>query len=238
MTATTPVKSPTADAHRSHSVRIWDLPTRLFHWLLVSLVIGLVISGNLGGNAMPVHGLLGQGVLTLVLFRLIWGLVGGHWSRFTTFVPTPRRLLAYWVAMRQSGHAPSAGHNPLGALSVLAILTVLLLQVASGLISDDEIAFSGPWAVLAPGDWVSFATGYHKTWGKALLLSLVALHLLAIVWHRLRLRHNLLPAMWHGEQQVPVGTVASRDALGTRVLALLILIACAWLVRWLMAWGQ
>jgi cytochrome b len=142
--------------------------------------------------------------------------------------------VAYVSALRQQRHTRFVGHNPLGALSILAMLLILLLQVSSGLISDDEIAFSGPWAALAPGDWVSWATRYHKTWGKALLLGLVALHLLAIVVHRLRHHHNLVPAMWHGEQQAAAGTVASRDGIGTRVLALLILVACIGLVRWLM----
>lgn len=219
------------------SIRVWDLPTRLFHWLLAALVGGLLVTGQIGGNAMPVHGLLGQGVLTLVLFRLVWGLVGGHWSRFATFLPTPQRLIAYLHALKHPQRDHTIGHNPLGALSIVAMLLVLLLQAGTGLLSDDEIAFSGPWAVLAPGEWVSLATSYHKTWGKALLLGLVALHLLALLYHRLRHRHNLVPAMVHGNQLAAPATIASRDGSMQRSAALLILLCCAGLVRWLVSWG-
>jgi cytochrome b len=234
----TDAERTTAPAVHTHSVRIWDLPTRLFHWLLAALVVGLVVSGNMGGNAMPVHALLGQGVLALVLFRLVWGFVGGHWSRFATFLPTPQRLQAYWQSLRRPAFHLHVGHNPLGALSIVAMLLILLMQVGSGMISDDEIAFTGPLAVLAPSDWVSWATSYHKTWGKTLLLGLVALHLLAMVFHRLRHRHNLVPAMLHGNQEALPGTPPTRDSLGQRVLALVILLACAALVRWLVAFGN
>lgn len=233
----TDAETPTAPLVHTQSVRIWDLPTRLFHWLLALLVVGLVVSGNIGGNAMPVHAWLGQGVLTLVLFRLVWGIVGGHWSRFSNFLPTPRRLKAYWQALQQPQPHHAAGHNPLGALSIVAMLLILLLQACSGLLSDDEIAFTGPWAVLAPSEWVSWATSYHKTWGKTLLLGLVALHLLAILFHRLRFRHNLIPAMLHGNQEALPGTPPTHDRLGQRVVALLILLGCAALVRWLVAFG-
>ena len=231
---------PASSAAVTHlaKVRIWDLPTRLFHWVLVGLVVGLIISGNIGGNAMPVHGLLGQGVLTLVLFRLLWGVVGGHWSRFSTFWPTPGRLQAYWAGLRQHLGPVQAGHNPMGALSIFAMLLILLLQVGSGMMSDDEIAFTGPWAALVASEWVSLATSYHKTWGKALLLALVALHLLAIVFHRLRHRHPLVPAMWHGHQTVTADTPPTRDGWPQRLLALVLLIACGAGVRWLAALGN
>ncbi len=234
----TDAERPTAPRVHTHSVRIWDLPTRLFHWLLAALVVGLVVTGNIGGNAMPVHALLDQGVLALVLFRLVWGFVGGHWSRFTTFLPTPQRLQAYWQSLQRSASHLHVGHNPLGALSIVAMLVILLMQVGSGMISDDEIAFTGPWAVLAPSAWVSWATSYHKTWGKTLLLGLVALHLLAILFHRLRHRHNLVPAMLHGNQEAEPGTPPTRDSLRQRVLALAILLACAALVRWLVSFGN
>ncbi len=124
------------------SVRIWDLPTRLFHWVLALAVVLLVISAKVGGDAMHLHMRLGYLVFALLLFRLVWGVLGGHWSRFARFVPTPARLRAY---LRGSPEASlHAGHNPLGALSVLAMLAVLSLQVASGLFADDEIAYSGP----------------------------------------------------------------------------------------------
>ena len=97
------------------TVRIWDLPTRLFHWLLAASVVALVVTAKVGGNAMVWHFRLGYVVLALLAFRLVWGLVGGRWSRFASFVPTPGRL---WRYLRgSSAEAESAGHSPLGALS-------------------------------------------------------------------------------------------------------------------------
>ena len=126
----------------SHTVRIWDLPTRLFHWALAACIVGLVVSAKLGGNAMVWHFRLGHAVLALLLFRLVWGLVGGHWSRFAVFWVSPARLLRY--VRGQVLPQDTAGHNPLGALSVFALLGAVALQVGTGLFSDDEIAFAGP----------------------------------------------------------------------------------------------
>ena len=107
------------------TVRIWDLPTRLFHWLLAACVIGLVVTGNLGGNAMVWHFRLGYSVLSLVLFRLVWGFAGGHWSRWRQFFLRPAHVIAHLRG--QPGTPPWAGHNPLGSWSVVLMLLWLLL---------------------------------------------------------------------------------------------------------------
>lgn len=217
-------------------VRVWDLPTRLFHWLLALCVIGLLITGNVGGNAMVWHFRLGQAVLTLLLFRLLWGLVGGYWSRWSQLPLRPSRLWAYW---RGQGHPDdSVGHNPLGAWSVFAMLTWLLLQVCTGLMSDDEIAFAGPLTTLVSSATVSAATAWHKGWGKLVLLALVALHLLAILVYCLRRRPPLLPAMVHGDKWLDSTAPASVDDGKRRALALLVLALSVVLVQWLMTLGN
>ena len=112
-----------------HTVRIWDLPTRLFHWLLVLCVVGLVVSANVGGAWMAWHFRFGYSVLTLLLFRVIWGLIGGHWSRFGSFLYGPASL---WRHLRgQSPAAHTAGHSPLGALSVFALRDTDLTKIES-----------------------------------------------------------------------------------------------------------
>ncbi|MEY2802920.1 MAG: hypothetical protein RL657_256 [Pseudomonadota bacterium] len=214
--------------------RIWDLPTRIFHWALLCCVVGLVITGKLGGNAINLHELLGYAVLTLVSFRLLWGLVGGRWSRFVQFVPSWSRLKAY---VRGETRSP-AGHNPLGALSVLAMLGVLILQAVSGLFIDDEIAFTGPLYALVPSFWVEVASEYHTDVGQFLLLGLVGLHVLAIGWHVHRHDRHLVHAMLHGDQMVEEQVPASRDNWMTRLLALVLLLACAYGVKWLVSLGQ
>ena len=109
-------------------VRVWDLPTRVFHWSLASLVIGLFITGNVGGNAMVWHFRCGYAVLSLLLFRLVWGFVGGHWSRWQQLSCTPAAIKQYF-----SNAQHHLGHTPLGSLSVIAMLTLLLVQAGTGL---------------------------------------------------------------------------------------------------------
>lgn len=215
------------------TVRIWDLPTRLFHWLLAACVIGLVVTGNIGGNAMVWHFRLGYAVLCLVLFRLVWGWVGGHWSRWAQM---PLALRQVWAYLRQ-GRAHGAGHNPLGSWSVVLMLAWLLLQVATGMVSDDEIANAGPLTTLVSGATVSAATAWHKGLGEAVLIALVLVHLAAIAWYHLRKRQTLLPAMLHGDKSLPEPVQASLDGASHRLLALLILLLCAAAVRWLVGLG-
>lgn len=219
-----------------HTVRIWDLPTRLFHWLLAGSIVGLVVTAKVGGNAMVWHFRLGYVVLALVAFRLVWGLVGGRWSRFASFVPTPARLLNY---LRGNARPQDkAGHNPLGALSVLALLGVTAAQVSSGLFTDDEIAFAGPLTRFVSGEVVSQFTTYHKEVGQYLLLGLVALHLLAIAFYALVRKERIISPMVQGDKQLPDAVPPSRDSLGTRALAVALAGACAALAWWVSSLGS
>jgi cytochrome b len=206
----------------SSSVRIWDLPTRLFHWSLALAVVGLVATAQLGH--MDWHFRLGYAVLTLLLFRLVWGWVGGHWSRFSSSFYGPA---AVWRYLRGQGEpGPSVGHSPTGALSVYALLLLLLAQVTSGLFSDDEIAASGPLSGLVSARFVSIATWYHRNVGKPVLIVLVALHIAAILYYLLRRRQNLIRPMLTGDKTLPPATPASRDDSASRLLAL-VLLACS-----------
>jgi cytochrome b len=206
-----------------HLVRIWDLPTRLFHWLLALLVIGLVTTAQLG--YMDWHFRFGYGVLTLLIFRLLWGLVGGHWSRFSAFLYSPASLWRYLRGHAEPSHP--LGHSPTGALSVFALLFFLLAQVGTGLFSDDEIASSGPLTRLASSDFVSQATWYHREVGKLVLIVLVALHILAILYYLWRKRQNLVRPMIWGDKEVPQPAISSRDDARSRWLALALLLLSA-----------
>ena len=218
-----------------HTVRIWDLPTRIFHWALVVCVIGLVVTANIGGNAMNWHFRFGYSVLTLLLFRVIWGLAGGRWSRFASFIYSPAELMRHLRGESPETH--SVGHSPTGALSVFALLLVLLAQVTSGLFSDDEIAFAGPLTSLVSGDTVSMATGYHKEVGKLIVIGLVVLHLLAIGYYRMVKKTDLIGPMIHGDKALSAEIAASRDTAGSRMLALCIFGFCAFAVNRLINWG-
>lgn len=211
-------------------VRVWDLPTRVFHWLLALSVLGLLVTGQIGGNAMNWHLRFGQAVLALLVWRLVWGLVGGHWSRFSRFLYGPSAVLAYLRGRSPALH--SVGHSPLGALSVWAILLVLAAQVGSGLMTDDEIAFFGPLVPLVGGDWVATATRWHKNVGQWLVLALVVLHLAALLVYRLRGHPPLIGPMVTGDKLLEVAAPSSRDDALTRAGALLLMLAAGAAVVW------
>jgi cytochrome b len=230
----TPSTSAPAALTASVSVRVWDLPTRVFHAALVIGVTAAVVTAEAGGEWMAWHLRCGEAVLGLLAFRWAWGFVGGRWSRFGAFMPVPTR-----IARALRGRASvddGAGHNPLGALSVWAFLLLLSLQAATGLVADDEIATTGPLNAHVSGPVARRASGWHAGWGADLILALAALHVLAVAWHVLRRREPLLRAMWSGDKPLPPGTPASRDDGATRLLALAIWALAAgavWaLVRW------
>ena len=215
-------------------VRIWDLPTRLFHAALAAGVVAAIVTAKVGGSWMAWHLRCGEAVLALLAFRWAWGFVGGHWSRFATFLPAPARLGRALRGRPSAQDAP--GHNPLGALSVWAFLLLLSLQVATGLVADDDIDTTGPLNAHVSAHLAKRASGWHAGWGADLIMALIALHVLAIAWYTLRRREPLLRAMWSGDKPLPATTRASRDDLARRLLALAIVVAAGaavWaLVRW------
>ena len=214
------------------SVRVWDLPTRLFHWALALAVTGSVISAKIGGGAMVWHFRFGYLVLTLLAFRILWGLLGGRWSRFASFIYAPATLWRFLRGRAGPQERLEVGHSPTGALSVFALLGLLLLQLGTGLVADDEIANLGPLNRYVSTDTALTATSWHKSWGQWLLLGLVALHLAAIAWYLLKKDSNLISPMLHGDKTLPAGTPASADGWRQRALALLLVLLCAALATW------
>jgi cytochrome b len=213
--------------------RVWDLPTRLFHWSLAAAVVALILTGRNG--AMDWHFRLGDTVLALLLFRLVWGFVGGRWSRFAAFVRGPSAVLAH---LRGRGHPDHlVGHTPLGAVSVLAMLAILALQVATGLMADDEIANAGPLAQRVPEAVSSWATAWHAERGQWVVMALIALHVLAIAYHVGVRRHRLVAPMVSGDKLLaPGATAPSRDDARSRLTALALFVACAAFAAWLGSW--
>ncbi|MDB5872516.1 MAG: cytochrome [Ramlibacter sp.] len=216
-------------------VRVWDLPTRLFHWALVLCVIGLLVTGKIGGEAMVWHSRIGYAAGSLLLFRLVWGLAGGHWSRFATFTHSPRVVLGYLRG--KTGPHLSVGHTPLGALSVYALLIFLLAQVATGLFSDDTADFSGPLSVLVSNRTVKLLTGYHKNIGQVVLIVLVLLHVAAVAYYHLRKGQNLIGPMLRGDKELAFPAPASRDDTRSRLLALVVLALSCAAIAWLVSLG-
>jgi cytochrome b len=173
-------------------VRVWDLPLRLFHWLLTAAVVVAFVTAKIGGNAMVWHGRAGLLIIGLLAFRIVWGFVGSTHSRFASFVRGPGAILAYL-----KGQWHGSGHNPLGALSVLGLLGVLALQGSTGLFSNDDIAFQGYLHPLVGADLSERITDIHEA-GEKLLILLVALHLGAIAFYARVKKQNLVKPMITG----------------------------------------
>ncbi len=180
-----------------YRVRIWDLPTRLFHWLIVIFVAVSFATGMVGGNWMPYHLKSGFITLALLLFRLIWGFWGGRYSRFVSFVRGPAAVMRYAKTVFRKDTPKILGHNPMGGWSVMAMLAALSLQVGTGLFANDDIATQGPlygWVSKATSDWL---TGIH-VFNKGVILFLIALHLSAVLFYLLIKHDNLIAPMVTG----------------------------------------
>ena len=218
------------------ATRVWDLPTRLFHWTLAAAVVALVITAKIGGEALVWHMRLGLLVLGLLVFRLLWGFIGGHWSRFATFIYSPGTVLRYLRGQGRAEEHLDVGHNPLGSFSVFAMLAFLAVQVGTGLVADDEIATVGPLNKLVSTDTGLLATSWHKSWGQWVILLLVVLHLVAIITYQ-RHKKDLLRPMLVGDRLLPSGTPASADSVRQRLLALVLALASGACVAWVMRLG-
>ncbi|HEX9178905.1 MAG TPA: cytochrome b/b6 domain-containing protein [Burkholderiales bacterium] len=184
------------------AVRVWDVPLRLFHWLLVALVCLSVATGKVGGNAMKWHMYSGYGVLFLLLFRLLWGIFGGSYARFSHFLRGPAAVRGYacGLFLRQPSH--TLGHNPLGGLMVALMLAVLLFQAGSGLFSNDDIATEGPLYAKVGKDLSDRITTWHKL-NSNLVLALAGLHVAAVFFYLGFKGENLVRPMISGWKQVP-----------------------------------
>jgi cytochrome b len=218
-------------------VRVWDLPTRVFHWVLALSVVASIITAKVGGAAMVWHFRLGYLALGLLVFRLIWGLVGGRWSRFASFLYGPGRVWAYVRGRHDARGLDEVGHNPLGALSVWALLALLLAQVGSGLFADDEIANVGPLNRFVSGSTAQWLTGWHKEVGESVLIALLVLHVAAVLFYRWVRRKDLLTPMITGDKSLPAHTLASADGWRQRLGAVILAAAAAALVMWVVRQG-
>lgn len=204
-------------------VPVWDLGVRFFHWALVLLVITSIVTSQIGGNALTYHAWSGYAILTLLIYRILWGVAGGTHARFANFIRGPGAVVAYMKDMfDRKRHGPSLGHNPMGALSVLAMLLVLLFQAGSGLFVNDDIAFEGPLYKWAGKELSDQLMGWHR-FNKKIILGLVALHFAAIAFHYFYHKENLLRPMLSGIKRVAGATGVSRH--GSSVLAALLLAA-------------
>ena len=183
-------------------VRVWDIPVRLFHWLLVLLVIVMFVTGKLGGNWLEWHERAGYSILGLVMFRIVWGFVGSHHARFVNFLRGPKTVLAYVKNAVRKDSPGHTGHNPLGAVSTVTMLGVLLLQAVMGLFANDDLMLEGPFAHLVSKGVSDQLTTLHKL-NSTLILILIGGHLAAIAFAFFYKKENLVKAMITGDKMLP-----------------------------------
>ena len=219
-------------------VRVWDLPLRLFHWALAACVTVSIITGLIGGNAMQYHFWSGYTLIALLAFRLVWGVIGSRHARFWNFVHGPRAVLRYLRGDDPRPEHLRVGHNPLGSLSVIALLTVVALQVISGLFANDEIFNEGPLANYVSDRTSAIFTFYHTTIGQPLIYALVGLHLAAIAYYAVIKRQNLVRPMLTGDIDTVAGVTSARDTWALRLLALVIVAAGGVLAWWISTLGS
>ena len=206
-----------AESLASARTRIWDLPTRLFHWLLAALVIFSFTTGKLGSDWLTWHFRSGYAIATLLLFRLLWGFAGSRYARFASFLPSPSRI---WRTVRSSDSIPvpaSAGHSAIGTLSVYALLIVLTVQISTGVFTNDGSFTEGPWVKFvssALSDRLS-KIHYYNQW---LIAGLVALHVAAIAYYLLARKEDLLTPMLTGDK-LGIDAPAADDRMPVRVRA-------------------
>jgi cytochrome b len=221
--------SSTSQAVPAKPILVWDLPLRLCHWVLALLVAFAAITATIGGNAMDWHGRIGVAIAGILAFRVAWGVIGPTHARFASFVRGPGAIGAYL-----RGEWRGMGHNPLGALSVLGMLTVLSAQVAVGLFANDDIAFNGPLYALVSKGTSDYLTGLHHK-GVWLVGLLVATHLAAIVYYVRIRKDDLLRPMITGYRVAD--NLAAVPTRGGGPAALIVAVAIGCTVAWMAAGG-
>ncbi len=219
-------------------VRVWDLPTRLFHWLLVACITTSALTGFFNGifgsSTIDWHLRSGYCALGLVVFRLVWGVIGGTYACFVNFLRGPRSVALYLAALSKPRDGPAAlGHNPLGGWSVMAMLMAVGTQAVTGLfISLEDYGFAAPLAKHVSRAVSDRMNAIHTAviW---VVLALVALHLLAIAYYAIVKKANLVPAMVTGFKRVSSVNPEDASRGGNIFLGLAVAAAVSYSVWWL-----
>ncbi len=175
-------------------MRIWDSPVRLFHWALVALILLAYLTAEGVVFDMDVHVLAGEGVLTLIVFRFFWGLVGSDTARFSQFVKGPGAAIAYLKAARAGKHQAYLGHNPAGGLMVLLLMALAAAQAVTGLFSNDDVLTEGPLASLVSSSTSGTITEIHEFLFN-LLMAAILLHIAAAFFYLIVKKDNLIRPM-------------------------------------------
>ncbi|ART82368.1 cytochrome B [Oceanisphaera profunda] len=213
-------------------IKVWDWSIRVFHW---SLPVLLFLLWRSAGDDMDQHMLLAQMLLTLLMYRIIWGFIGTPYARFSHFIYHPKHIFRYFLASAKPNKPIYLSHNPVGGIMVLVILATLLFQLTTGLFASDDIFYNGPLYMYASGATTKLMTFLHKKWFYWGILLIVGMHILAIVMYRLR-GEGLVKAMVTGHKRVAVERVADKLTIHASfpwlrfVVALALAVLPAWML--------
>lgn len=192
------------------TIKVWDLPTRIFHWLLAIVFVFMIISGE-QDSLMEWHFYGGYLLAGLVVFRIIWGVLGTKYSKFKSFATSPNSVFSYLKSIFTKQHKHYVGHTPAGGYMIFVLLGLISIQILTGTATTDDIIWEGPFYSVLSSDITTLAGQVHHLLQNALQV-IVGIHVLAIIYYKLILKESLAPAMLHGKKQI-TGTVAERDCV-------------------------
>lgn len=218
----------------TRTIKVWDLPVRIFHWSLVILFVAAYLTNAMGAEYFKYHVWTGYAIIVLVAFRLLWGFVGTYHARFFNFVRNPFTTAKYGIDFLKKKEAHHLGHNPLGAVMVIVLLLTLLAQATTGLFGNDEIFNLGPLYGYVSNDLSLTLTSVHRQlfyW----ILGAVVLHIVAVLIHVFLKRDNIVKAMFTGKKSVPYSST-EKPITGSRILLALVIVivlaaALAWVIH-------
>ncbi|MBV1910322.1 MAG: cytochrome b/b6 domain-containing protein [Kangiellaceae bacterium] len=216
----------------SNKKLVWDLPLRLFHWLFAVSILASWYTAEQEGELIELHMQLGYFILGLVIFRLVWGVVGTKHSRFEHFFPKPSTIYIYLKTLRHTEESKHAGHNPLGSLMVILMITLILLQAVSGLFVNDDIFSSGPYyGVVSKGVEQAMMFIHHNAFD--LMIAAIGLHISTIFYYRFHRKVDLITPMINGKK--PAIEISKDDEISHSkiIAAIIVTIAVTAFIYWL-----
>ena len=211
------------------SVRIWDWPVRAVHWAMAVLLVVLVTTAKIGGNAMEWHVRAGETMLALVLFRVVWGFTGSRYARFASFLRGPGAVSSYARSLSRRPHEFHAGHNPLGGWMVIALLAGLLIQAGTGLFSNDDVLTEGPLVRFISKDLSDTISSFHRK-NAWVIVALASIHIAAVLYYLIALKENLIAPMLHGSKTLPGSKAEGNETPMQHAKAVALFGACAFAV--------
>ncbi|MGJ8681293.1 cytochrome b/b6 domain-containing protein [Paraglaciecola sp.] len=210
---------------------VWDLPLRLFHWILAVCLVVQWFTAEVIEDAMDFHFYLGYFILGLIIFRLIWGFIGPKYARFNSFLAGPKAMLSYLKSIKSDKYTPPVGHNPVGGLMLPLVLILVAIQGVTGLFSTNEIVHSGPYYhTISDALQGTFQWLHHQTF--SFLWIFIAVHIAVVLWYRFSLKHNLIRPMLHGKKPVSAEhSIGHSQLLKAVILMIIVAIFMYWLVE-------